>query len=1236
MSAAVRAVGNLWAQPAGVRWNRHAAWWAACGLSWLVCYPFFGPVLSLAALVVPSLAFSPLLVSLGFVLRHRASKDLRFSWSPKQLRVPASCFLAVQTVSATALAIHLAQPLSPHYRLAYLVAVVLSCLGGLAAHALRADLGGGAQEAPRSSTPERLIVLSALASAAGFGLFAWAVRRGTLPIAYGEQRFSPRWRSVAGVYGWLDGQLHTSLFGPSVEQPYWPLLPAGAGLVVALVAVGAKQAAGRATREPFTAEEESNGGKVFLSYSRNDADFARALTSAIQGQVREVWVDWQAIKPSEKWRQSIADGIRESDALIVLVSRSSLASPYCWDECRQAIELRKRILPVVIEADLASGTTAVLRDAGWDELTEFQRLDMSEPDRFEDDVRRVVSFVAQEHRWVAGHTRLGLQAHDWQQSGRSEGFLLRADELRSAQWLRDYVPSDSSFRAALTDAQHAFIDASRAALRRRGIRFRTGAAAVLLALAGLASLVVAVQAGAQTAQRQTLSRTLAAAAQNEAAGHLDTSSLLAAAAYTESDTAEARSAMADRLMHFNHAVEVLPGTGTPGAGAARLVFSVNGSVLAVESSDGTTQLWDTRGWRLRATLRGVLPVQGEHGLSTDGRWVALLDGARITVTDTTTMRVAGSFDLLGAGLVGSWFGGLSPDGRTLVGSFGTVAQIWNVLNRRELSQSSCATLSLSPSGKEMWCQQDGGTWLRDAQSGLASLDVRITGNPTLMGWEADDEPLIALADSTAAALPADGRGEPWIPEQGMSLQAVSDDGTRALLTGGTRLTYEVWDLPGRRKLGDVTAAQLTQQGLSVTGSSSDEQLATLADLTPTYGMLLSTGGERGSGVWSASRGRLEADDNQIAYTRDGRTAATVTATAAVAVWDRGPDGRLVSQIPDGDLSAVRYSAVSPDGKTVAAVDSGTVRLFSTRTGAAGTTIGLTGTGNGVVYSPDGSRLAVSETLGTGVSTGQGEAVRTVVELFSVADGKRTVLLNSPSPPDAKEWTSGLAFAPDGRRLYLGLSQAMTVYAWDLSTGRVVQEFGPEGSGHIEAVALSPDGRSLVTVDVEHTLRQWDTTTGRVLWSFQGASQTVAFSPDGRTLAAASDSGQSLLIWNAATHQSTGTPFDVGSPIGAVQLSGVDGVAVVTLAATADGGGVLVLDLLHRAVVGPVIARVGAGSTARLTSDGRYAVAVGPGGILTAVVDPAAWKDSLCSLADQRFPRSDWLSYAPDQRYLAVC
>ena len=52
---------------------------------------------------------------------------------------------------------------------------------------------------------------------------------------------------------------------------------------------------------------------VFISYARKDQVFVRKLHDALVTQGRDVWVDWEDIQPTAKWRAEIYDGIEKAD-----------------------------------------------------------------------------------------------------------------------------------------------------------------------------------------------------------------------------------------------------------------------------------------------------------------------------------------------------------------------------------------------------------------------------------------------------------------------------------------------------------------------------------------------------------------------------------------------------------------------------------------------------------------------------------------------------------------------------------------------------------------------------------------------------------------------------------------------------------------------------------------------------------------------------------------------------------
>ena len=89
--------------------------------------------------------------------------------------------------------------------------------------------------------------------------------------------------------------------------------------------------------QPTTAEQHKT--KVFISYSRVDGAFAEKLRSALIMRGFEAYLDKEDILPGEPWRARIDGLILAADAIVFVMSPSSIASEICSWEVGRALEL---------------------------------------------------------------------------------------------------------------------------------------------------------------------------------------------------------------------------------------------------------------------------------------------------------------------------------------------------------------------------------------------------------------------------------------------------------------------------------------------------------------------------------------------------------------------------------------------------------------------------------------------------------------------------------------------------------------------------------------------------------------------------------------------------------------------------------------------------------------------------------------------------------------------------------
>lgn len=202
--------------------------------------------------------------------------------------------------------------------------------------------------------------------------------------------------------------------------------------------------------------------RVFISYSRRDSSpLAEELVTALEVLGFDAVLDRHDIAAAEDWEVRLATLIQGADTVIFILSPEAVKSPRCAWEVNKAVELSKRIIPVV--------GAKVDDEAVPEHLRRLNYVFFSEGFSFSRALGQVAGALRSDLDWVREHTRLAEHARRWHERERLEALLLRDGELLAAQtWKAARKPdapeitdAQLSLLAASTEAQSARLEAER-------------------------------------------------------------------------------------------------------------------------------------------------------------------------------------------------------------------------------------------------------------------------------------------------------------------------------------------------------------------------------------------------------------------------------------------------------------------------------------------------------------------------------------------------------------------------------------------------------------------------------------------------------------------------------------------------------------------------------------------------------------------------------------------------------
>jgi len=445
-------------------------------------------------------------------------------------------------------------------------------------------------------------------------------------------------------------------------------------------------------------------------------------------------------------------------------------------------------------------------------------------------------------------------------------------------------------------------------------------------------------------------------------------------------------------------------------------------------------------------------------------------------------------------------------------------------------------------------------------AGLAAFAQPITsaapGDPPAPRLDTHGDPLPVGARARLGTLR-------WRHGAGVLFVSYSEDG-KQLLTASQDGTLRLWDVENGRELRRIGKEVLPPHISGVTDGNAwmvyQRSQITAAAMSPDAKTIAAVVQEGTLTLWEAESGKelrkWKTTPNGsfgIAFTPDNKQLITMSHDQFVRVWDVA-DGKEVRKMGGPNAALRRYLRGGP-GSPIGFAADGTIVLAPANEQKNNRYIGIIrrwelatgkdlpsieGPANGfqsVAYSRDGKHFwwagndgslvqwdmdagkEVRRINGVGANSqatsmalsADGKVLATrahdaSVRLWDVAQGKELRKVGAQQNPQQFMYygqvACNIAFAPDARFVCTGAGPN-SVGQWDIATG---QSRGPATAfaGPISALAVSADGKTVVTRSTNNMAHVWDTTNPK-------ESRSLTLVNNGANLAVISNDGLTLLL-----------------------------------------------------------------------------------------------------------------------------